>query len=108
MSLTITVSRGLGDVRSPDVVVCRYFGNEAVFRQRGRVEIDKSVKGLKFVTITLPGMRPHVRPGQLVRIIEADREHVARVRSIQYSVGRQEDGRPFATCSLGLRMMEVV
>ena len=106
MSLTIIVARGLGDIHGPDIV-CRYFGNEAVFRQRGRVEIDKATRGLKLVTVTLPGMRTHVRPGRVIRIVEPGREFRARVKSIQYSVGRQEDGRPFATCSLSLRMMEV-
>lgn len=107
MSLTLTVSRGLGDIPGDDIV-CKYFSNEAAFRQRGRVEIDKSATGLKLVTITLPGMRPHVRPGRIVRIIDAGKEYRARVTSIQYSVGRQEDGKPYATCSIGLRMMEVV
>jgi len=107
MSLTITVSRGLGDIPG-ETITCQYFSDEAVFTQRGRVEIDKATRGLKLVTITLPGMRPHVRPGQLVKIVEPGREFRAKVKSIAYSVGRQEDGQPYATCSLSLRMMEVV
>jgi len=107
MSLTIEVIRGLGDRPGPELS-CRYFESEEVFRQVGRVEIDKSAQGLKIVTITLPGMRRAVRPGEIIRIIDAATEHRARVRSIQYSVGRQEDGRPYAVCSLGLRSLEVI
>lgn len=106
MSLTIEVIRGLGDIPGP-AIVCSYFASEAVFRQRGRVEIDKSTQGLKLVTITLPGMRRHVRPGRIIRIIDVATEYRARVTSIHYSVGRQADGKPFAVCSLGLRMLEV-
>jgi len=106
MSLSIEVWRDLGDIPGPEIV-CRYFKNEAVFRQVGRVAIDQSARGLKLATITLPGMRRAVRPGQVIRIIDTATEYRARVTSIHYSVGRQADGKPFATCSMGLRMLEV-
>lgn len=108
MSLSVRVERGTGDIPSPNDIVCSYFASEAVFAEVGRVAIDAVARGLKIVTVTLPGMRPHVRPGQIIRIDDEGREYRAEVASIAYSVGRQSDGTPYATCSLGLRMMEVV
>lgn len=107
MSLTVRVVRGVGGVPG-STIVCSYFASEAVFREVGRVAIDAAERGLKTVTVTLPGMRPHVRPGHIIQINDEGREYRAEVTSILYSVGRQQDGKPFATCSLGLRMMEVV
>lgn len=106
MSLTIDVVRGLGDNPGPDIT-CSHFEDEATYRQRGRVEIDKSARGLKNVSITLPGMRTHVRPGRIVAIDDIDGHHRGKVSSIQFSVGRSPDGAPFAACSLGLRLLKV-
>lgn len=106
MSLTVSVFRGLGDNPGPDIV-CRYFSDEAVFAQAGRVAIDRSEKGLRLVTITLSGMCAHVRPGRLVHIADVDGEYRGRVKSIQYSVGRDDSGKPFAVCSMTLRLLRV-
>lgn len=106
MSLTVRVERDAGDVPGPDIV-CSYFASESVFREVGRVAIDAAARGLKIVSVTLPGMRAHVRPGQIIQIDDEGCEYRAEVTSIAYSVGRQADGTPFATCTLGLRMLEV-
>lgn len=106
MSLTIEVIRGAGDIPGPDIV-CQYFASEEIFRQCGRVEIDKAAQGLKLVSVTLPGMRAYVRPGSIIRVIDTAAEYRARLKSIQYSVGRGTDGKPFAVCSMNLRMLEV-
>ncbi len=107
MSLTIEVVRELGDNPGPDIV-CSYFASEQTFRQAGRVAIDKATTGLKLVTITLPGMRKHVRVGRVIKIMDGGIEYRAKVKSILFNHGRQSDGTPYATCSMGLRMMEVV
>jgi len=106
MSLTVKVIRDLGDIPGPDIT-CEYFAEEAIFQQRGRVEIDKSSRGLKLTSITLPGMRTHVRPGRIIHITDLEAEYRAKVKSIQFSVGIASDGVPSAVCSLGLRMLEV-
>jgi hypothetical protein len=107
MSLSVEVVRDLGDKPAPNAIVSRFFADELVFGQIGRVAIDKSTEGLKIVTITLPGMRTHVRPGQLLQIDDIDAHHRGRVQSIQYSVGRSAEGEPFAVCSLSLRLMRL-
>lgn len=106
MSLTVEVVRGLGDIPGPEIT-CAYFEDEAVYGQRGRVQIDQSAKGLQLANITLPGMRTHVRPGRIIRIVDIDAEHRGKVNSIQYSVGFAPDGQPYAICSLGLRLLRV-
>jgi hypothetical protein len=106
MSLTVTVIRDLGDNPGDDLT-CSYFSSEQVFRQAGRVLIDQSAKGFKIVAITLMGIRKPVRVGRIIKIIDGGIEYRAKVKSIQYSHGRQADGSPYATCSMGLRMMEV-
>lgn len=106
MSLTITVIRGVGDNPGDDVT-CSYFSSEQVFKQVGRVMIDQSAKGFKLVTVTLPGIRKPVRVGRVIKILDGGIEYRAKVKSIQYSHGRQADGAPYATCSMSLRMMEV-
>lgn len=106
MSLTVEVVRDSGDVNGPQMT-CSYFSSASVFRQIGRVQIDKAAKGLKLVTMTLPGMRRFIRPGKIILIVDEGREYRAKVKSILFSVGRNADGVPFATCSLTLRMIEV-
>ncbi len=107
MSLTIEVIRELGDNPAPDDIVVNYFASEQVFKQIGRVEIDKASKGFRLVTITLPGMRTHVRVGQVIKLMDDGIEYRAKVKSIQFDIGRNPDGTPFGSCSMGLRMMEV-
>lgn len=107
MSLSVEIVRGLGDKPSPGSIVSRYFADEAVFAQIGRVAIDKSEQGLKLVSITLPGMRTHVRPGQLVQINDVSGHYRGRVKSIQFSVGRSAEGEPYAVCSMTLRLKKV-
>ena len=107
MSLTIEVIRDQGDKQSPDDIVVAYFNNEQIFKQIGRVEIDKSSTGFRIVTITLPGMRKHVRVGRVLKLVDEGIEYRGKVKSIQFDVGRNPDGTPFASCSMGLRMMEV-
>jgi hypothetical protein len=106
MSLTIDVIRGLGD-NPGESVTCSYFTSEHVFAQIGRVMIDASAKGFKNVTITLPGMRPPVRVGRVIRVLDGGIEYRGKVKSIQFDHGRGADGKPYATCSMGMRMMEV-
>lgn len=106
MSVSFEVVRGLGDIPGPQVT-CKYFEDEAVFGQIGRVNIDRSEKGLKLTSITLPGMRTHVRPGRIIGISDIDAEYRGKVNSIQFSVGRSADGAPYATCSMGLRLLKV-
>lgn len=106
MSLSVEVLRGAGDKPGPEIV-CSYFSSELVFRQVGRVEIDKSEPGLKIVTMTLPGIRQHVRRGRIIRIIDGGHEYRGQVKSTLYQVGRDSEGRPTATCSMTLRMKEV-
>lgn len=106
MSLTIEVVRGLGDVPGP-AATCTLFEDEAVFTQVGRVKIDQAAKGLKLVSIALPGMRTHVRPGRLISIVDIDGEYRCKVKSIQYSLGWSAEGDPYATCSKQLRQMKV-
>jgi hypothetical protein len=106
MSLTIEVVRGFGDKPGPDIA-CSIFADQQIFRQVGRVAIDQASQGMKIVTITLPGMRPYIRTGKIIRIVDYGREYRARVNSILFSVGRDDSGKPFATCSMTLRMMEV-
>lgn len=106
MSLTITVVRDLGD-NPGDEITCSYFSSSQVFKQIGRVYIDQSSKGFKLVTVTLMGIRPAVRVGRVVGILDGGIEYRAKVKSIQYSHGRQADGKPYATCSMTLRMIEV-
>lgn len=108
MSLTIEVIRGLGDKPSPTDLSCNYFTSEEIFSQVGRVEIDKATEGLKIVTMTLPGIRQHIRRGLIIRIQDGGREYRGKVQSTLYSVGRDDDGKPFATCSMTIRMMEVL
>lgn len=106
MSLTVVVVRGQGDIPGPGLT-CSLFEDEAVFTQVGRVKIDQSATGLKLVSITLPGMRTHVRPGQLISIVDIDAVYRCKVKSIQYSVGWSVDGEPDAVCSMQLRQMKV-
>lgn len=108
MSLSFEVMRDLGDVPGPQLT-CKYFSSEEVFSQIGRVNIDRSAKGLKLTSITLPGMRTHVRPGRVARIVDIDAEHRGKVNSIQYSVGWSAgtNPQPYATCSMGLRLLKV-
>lgn len=106
MSLTIEVVRGLGDIPGPAITV-DYFDDEATFTQAGRVAIDKSATGLKLVSINLPGMRTHLRPGKIVRIVDIDGEYRGKQKSIQYSVGFSAEGEPYAVCSKTLRLMKV-
>lgn len=106
MSLSFDVVRGLGDNPGPEIT-CKYFADEHVFGQVGRVAIDKSAPGLKIVTITLAGLRRYIRPGRIYRILDSGREYRAKVQSILYQVGRDESGKPTATTSLTVRMMEV-
>lgn len=106
MSLTVEVVRGLGDIPGPEIT-CAYFEDEAVYGQRGRVQIDQATKGLQLANINLPGMRTHVRPGHIIRMVDIDAEHRGKVTSIQYSVGMSADGEPYAVCSLGLRLLRV-
>ena len=107
MSLTIDVIRGLGDNPDPNEKSCSFFSSELVFFQVGRVEIDKSARGMKITTITLPGMRKYVRPGLVVQIIDYGRIYRGKVINCLYSVGRDDSGKPFATCSMTLRMIEI-
>lgn len=106
MSLTVEVVRGLGDIPGPEIT-CAYFEDEAIYGQRGRVRIDQSTSGLQLANINLPGMRTHVRPGRVIRIVDIDAEHRGKVNSIQYSVGMSADGQPYAVCALGLRLLRI-
>lgn len=103
MGLAVIVQRGSGDKQGPDIVM-DYFKSELTARDVGRIAIDQSTSGLKRVSGTIPGVRPFIRPGAIIRNVDLRQgEFMAKLEDFAGTVSVDADGKPEATISLTFR-----